>query len=464
MRIRLKNPADTLKRGHRTLGFFEIPRVWCPAFRLRRWGGGFFQQNQMRTRWLWLWLTFAVAGTGVRAAEVALKSGDRVVFLGDSITALGDYTRLVVSYITLREPGASITFLRNAGVPGDTAPGGVKRLATDVLSQNPTVVSICFGMNDGRVPPFTPPMYDTFMAGMSNLVATLTAAHVRVVLLTPGCVDPDTAGRWFKAPGEPAQCNAMLGRLAEGVKALAARENLPVADIHSAMLAAQLKGKAVAARWTMIPDGIHPDTVGATVMAYTLVAALGYTGPVSSLTLDARHGLVATERCTVTGLQIESNKISFIRRDAALPSFVGTNATVIATCFPLVQSLREYRFAVTGLAAGTWQLTVGTAGLVGDYTATQLAAGVDLSDTPGPWRALGERVEMLCGDQQKLRVNRASFGARLQSWLPADATAETAGLFEKVDRVIGERETARQQAAVGGLENVWTLTRIKPES
>ena len=44
--IPLKNPADTLKRGHRTLGFFEIPRVGCPAFRLRRWVVGVFQQNQ----------------------------------------------------------------------------------------------------------------------------------------------------------------------------------------------------------------------------------------------------------------------------------------------------------------------------------------------------------------------------------------------------------------------------------
>jgi len=413
-------------------------------------------------RWLWVWLMFVVAGTGARAAEFALKSGDRVVFLGDSITALGDYTRLVMSYVTLREPGASITFLRNAGVPGDTAPGGVKRLATDVLSQNPTVVSICFGMNDGRVPPFTPQAYATFMAGMSNLVATLTAAHVRVVLLTPGCVDPDTAGRWFKAPGEPDLCNAMLGRLAEGVKTLAAREKLPVADIHSAMLAAQLKGKGAVSGWTMIPDGIHPDTVGAAVMAYSMVAALGYTGPVSSLTLDARHGLVATERCTVTGLQIESNKISFVRRDAALPAFVGTNANVITTCFPLVRSLREYRLALTGLPAGTWRLTVGAAGIVGDFTAAQLAAGVDLSDASGPWRTLGERVEMLCGDQQKLRVNRTGLGSRLQSWLPAEATAEMAGLFEKVDRVIDERETARQQAAVAGLENVWTLTRQSP--
>ena len=395
-------------------------------------------------------------------AEPVLRPGDRVVFFGDSITALGDYTRLAMSYVTMREPGATITFLRNTGLAGDTAPGGGKRLANDVLSQQPTVVAICFGMNDGRIPPFTPQMAETFMAGMSNLVATLTTAHVRVVLLTPGCVDPDTAPRWFQKPGEPEQCNAMLGRLAAAVKALAARENLPVADIHSAMLDAMAKGKAASPQWTMIPDGIHPDTVGAAVMAYALVGALGYTGPVSSLALDARRGLVTAEHCTVTGLTIASNQISFVRRDAALPAFLGTNAAVIANDFPPVRALRDYRLAVTALPAGTWRLTVGAAGVVGDFTAGQLAAGVDLADAPGPWRALGERVEALCGDQQKLRVNRAFAVGRLQTWLPAEAGPESTALFEKADRAISALETARQQAPVAGCETTWTLTWQTP--
>lgn len=401
-------------------------------------------------------------GATLSTAEPVLRAGDRVVFLGDSITALGDYTRLTMSYVTMREPGATIAFLRNAGLPGDTAPGGVKRLANDVLSQQPTVVTICFGMNDGRIPPFTPQMADTFMAGMSNLVATLTAAHIRVVLLTPGCVDPETAPRWFKEPGEPEQCNAMLGRLAARVTAWAAREKLPVADIHSAMLDAMAKGKAATPHWTMIPDGIHPDTVGAAVMAYTLVGALGYTGPVSSLALDARRGLVAAEHCTVTGLTIATNQISFVRRDAALPAFLGTNAAVIANCFPPVRALREYRLAVAALPAGTWRLAVGEAGAVGDFTAAQLAAGVDLADAPGPWRALGERVEALCGDQQKVRVNRAAAGGRLQTWLPAEAGPETTALFEKADRAIDAHETARQQAPLAGCETTWTLTRQSP--
>jgi len=48
--IPLEEPANTLKRGHRTLGFFEIPRVWCPAFRLRRWVAVFFQRNPVSSR------------------------------------------------------------------------------------------------------------------------------------------------------------------------------------------------------------------------------------------------------------------------------------------------------------------------------------------------------------------------------------------------------------------------------
>ena len=418
-------------------------------------------QLKFVVRFLTALLPLFLLSTGA-IAESVLRPGDRVVFLGDSITALGDYPRLVMSYVTMQEPETPITFLRNAGVPGDTAPGGVRRLTADVLNQQPTVVCVCFGMNDGRIPPFTQQAYETFMAGMSNLVATLTAVHIRVVLLTPGCVDPDTAVRWFKQPGEPEQCNGMLGRLAEGVKILAVREHLPVADIHSAMLTAQAKGKAGTSGWTMIPDGIHPDTAGAAVMAYTLAAALGYTRPVSSLTLDTRRGLVTADRCTVTGLEVLSNKISFIRRDRALPAFVGTNAQAIADYFPTLRALREYRLAVTGLPTGRWQLTVGASGVIGEFTAVQLADGVDLADAPGPWRALGEEIDRLCGDQQKLRVNRAGAVARLQLWLPAEAGAELSALLEKVDRTINERETARQKAPVGGLETRWTLTQQAP--
>jgi len=167
---------------------------------------------------------FSVFSFAARA-EPLLKTGDRMVFLGDSITEMRDYPRYVMDYFTLRYPGAMISF-RNAGWSGDTAPGGLLRLQRDVLSLKPSVVSICFGMNDGRYQAFGQAAYDAYMNGMTNLVAQLKVAHVKVVLLTPGCVDPDR-----RPDLKACNYNNTLARLAAGVKELAAKENLPVFDI-----------------------------------------------------------------------------------------------------------------------------------------------------------------------------------------------------------------------------------------
>ena len=113
----------------------------------------------------------------------------RIVFLGDSITAApGSYSIPLITYLSLRYPKLQVSY-RNAGVSGDTAPGGLARLDTDVLSVHPTVVSICFGMNDAGVAGTPEQRYEKYMTGMTGLVTRLKAAGIRVVLLTPPCVD-----------------------------------------------------------------------------------------------------------------------------------------------------------------------------------------------------------------------------------------------------------------------------------
>ena len=117
-------------------------------------------------------LVVAVLGllASAAGAKCPLKSGDRVVFLGDSITEQRIHTRYVMNYFTLRYPGLDVTF-RNAGWSGDTAPGGLGRLQRDVLALKPTVVTICFGMNDGGYSAFDQNRCDWFMKGMTGLVA-----------------------------------------------------------------------------------------------------------------------------------------------------------------------------------------------------------------------------------------------------------------------------------------------------
>ena len=313
-------------------------------------------------RFLW---TAAVCGvltmaTNVIAAEPVLRSGDRVVFLGDSITAGQTYTHLFMNFVTMRQPGVDIAFVRNAGVNGDTAPGGLNRLEKDVLAFKPNVVMICYGMNNGRpTPPPGKTVDDVFLDAMSKLVATLKAANVRVVLLTPGCIDTDNAARWF--PPDKAlmmQYNGTLARLAGVVKSLAAREHLPVADMFTPMMEVTAKGKAADPKFTIIPDGVHPTEPGGAVMAYALAADLGYQGPASSLHLDTQRQLVAAERCQVKSLRITADAVSFVRVDEALPAFLEPEAQPLVDYLPILRELHAYRLSLTGLPAaarGGWK-------------------------------------------------------------------------------------------------------------
>ena len=89
-------------------------------------------------------VTAVVAGACPReaaAADFALRDGDTVVFLGDSITAARTYGKLGENYTLLRFPERKVHFL-NAGWGGDTAEGGLKRLDRDVLDRGATVLIV----------------------------------------------------------------------------------------------------------------------------------------------------------------------------------------------------------------------------------------------------------------------------------------------------------------------------------
>src|SRR5262249_42599846 len=80
-------------------------------------------------------------------ADFALRDGDTVVFLGDSITAARTYGKIIENYTLLRFPDRKVRFY-NAGWGGDTATGRLKRLERDVFVYKPTVVTVCYGIND----------------------------------------------------------------------------------------------------------------------------------------------------------------------------------------------------------------------------------------------------------------------------------------------------------------------------
>src|SRR3954464_14887772 len=84
----------------------------------------------------------------VYAQSVApFKAGDRVVFVGNSITDGGHYHSYIWLYYMTHFPDRRITCL-NAGIGGDVAAQINDRFEDDVLSKKPTVLTLTWGMND----------------------------------------------------------------------------------------------------------------------------------------------------------------------------------------------------------------------------------------------------------------------------------------------------------------------------
>ncbi|MHB9133665.1 MAG: SGNH/GDSL hydrolase family protein [Armatimonadota bacterium] len=393
-------------------------------------------------------------------AQPLLKAGDRLVFLGDSITEQRIYTRYVMNYFTLRYPGVNISF-RNAGWSGDTAGGGVNRLQRDVLSLNPTVVSICFGMNDGGYGIFNQARYDWYMTSMTSLVGALKKAGVKVVLLTPGAVDPDRNTN----PANFVEYNKTLTRFAQGVKELAAKEEIPVCDINALMNDVQTKAKADNPKFTMIQDSVHPNAPGQAVMAYGLLKALGCTDQASGLTIDAAKSAATPDRCTVKDLKVTEDAVTFSRTDDALPMVFDAEAATIYKYLPLQNEINQYRFQATGLKKGNWKLKVQEVE-VGTFTSDTLAAGVNLADMKSPWKTLGSQINTLSAAQEGLYFTKWRTFAILSA--PAEAKAEWQevlnspswqAMIKKLDDSISAREKARLDA-VANRTWTWSLTFV----
>src|SRR5688572_27024292 len=166
-----------------------------------------------------------------------LKSGDSVVFYGDSITDQRLYTTYVETYAVTRFPKMNVNFV-HSGWGGDRVSGGGGgpvdlRLKRDVFAYKPTVVTIMLGMNDGSYRAFDQAIFDRFSNGYINIVKSIKAAYpnARLTLIQPSPYDDVTRPALF-----PGGYNAVLIKFGEFLKELAAKENVGLADLNTSVV------------------------------------------------------------------------------------------------------------------------------------------------------------------------------------------------------------------------------------
>src|SRR5262245_59649638 len=168
-------------------------------------------------------------GADPASRQVQLKKGDRIIFFGDSLTALAikdshvpdgkGYVTLVRAALTAREVEVDAV-----ATGGHKVTDLLKRVDQDVLAKKPTLVVIQIGVNDASAG-VTP---ELFKAQLEELIGKLQRGGARVIQCTCTCR--------IEGYDRENVMDKKLDALAEVARAIAREKQLPLVDLRKAFI------------------------------------------------------------------------------------------------------------------------------------------------------------------------------------------------------------------------------------
>ena len=214
---------------------------------------------------------FTVASAG--DSPIPLKKGDRIVFLGDSITAQGvgakGYVTVIKNTIAEKYKDLGIEII-GAGVGGNKVPDLQKRLDKAVIARKPTVVVIYIGINDvwhGEKNPANGTSKENFEAGLRDIIGKINTAGGRVVLCTPTVIGEKTGG------GN--SLDAKLDEYSDISRKIAKDMKLPLCDLRKAFVDHLSKNNADnKVSGVLTSDRVHLNEAGNRLVAETMLKTL----------------------------------------------------------------------------------------------------------------------------------------------------------------------------------------------
>lgn len=216
-----------------------------------------------------LLLVLPGSSLSAQSHKLAVKSGAKIAFLGDSITAGGargpaGYCRLVIR--GLKSAGVEATMIP-AGISGHKSNQMLKRLKRDVLDKNPDWMTLSCGVNDVWHGKRGVPL-DQYKKNITEIVETAQKKGIKVMILTSTMIKEDAGN----------SLNKQLAPYNKFLKQLAADKNCLFADLNGDMQAALIKGSAKPAGNQLTSDGVHMNTLGNIMMANGVLRAFGMGG------------------------------------------------------------------------------------------------------------------------------------------------------------------------------------------
>ena len=326
------------------------------------------------------------------------RQGDRVAFVGNSITDGGHYHSYLWLYYMTRFPEQRL-WMMNCGIGGDTSTEILNRLQADVIDRNPSVILLTYGMNDAGLFELYADTAEVWSEQRIRLAREnlnkmeqqlKDLADTRIVMIGTSPYDEKTRMNNNIFPHKAAN----ITRMVSDQEQVARRNHWEFFNFNDLMTRFNEARQQQDSTFTLCgSDRIHPDNDGHMYMAYLILKAQGMSGlPVADICIDVRKKHIErAENCSVSGLSISKDgRVAFDYLARSLPYPLDTIArggmefkrpqSQITTLVPDFQrEMNAEMLCLKNLKKGLYRLSVDDI-LIDTFTAEQLDEGVNMAD------------------------------------------------------------------------------------
>lgn len=347
---------------------------------------------------LMLAVMFAIAVGNASAQQLKpFKAGDRVAFVGNSITDGGHYHSYIWLYYMTRFPEMRV-WMGNLGIGGDTSAEILNRIEGDAYAKLPTVLALTFGMNDSGYQELNSDTAATFANHRVDFARNnyekiekhlLNHPEARVIQIGTSPYDQNSKikNTWLWK-GK----NDVIKRIIDLQRSSAKRNGWEFFDFNEPMVALNtLIQQRDSAEFTICGhDRIHPDNDGHMYMAYLFLKAQGMGGKkVADMQINAKKKVATlTDNCSISNISGDKTSLSFDYLAKSLPYPLDTIARgamewkrpqclVLKYVPDFMKEMNDENLTVTGLK-GTFELKIDNE-VIDTLSAEDLAKGVNLA-------------------------------------------------------------------------------------
>lgn len=203
------------------------------------------------------------------SAQIAVKKGEKIAFLGDSITQLGKSKTTYMGYLHLVIDG-----LARSGVKAEAVPAGISghksnqmlaRMDKDVIAKKPQWMLLSCGVNDvwhGKRGVTLP----DYKKNITAIVDKAQKAGIKVMIMTASMIREDAKN----------QFNTTLKDYNDFLRTLAKEKKCLLADINARMQKEVYSRELAVIKGNKLTyDGVHMNGRGHMMMASVILETFG---------------------------------------------------------------------------------------------------------------------------------------------------------------------------------------------